>query len=111
VRAVCFRTLEMHGYRVLVASNPDEARAVALDFPGPIALLVADVVMPRGSGPRLAEELRALGKIERALLMSGYAFDELSSELPPNTYFLGKPFLPKQLAAKVREVLDGAPPD
>jgi hypothetical protein len=40
--------------------------------------------MPRGSGPRLAEELRALGKIERALLMSGYAFDELSAELPPD---------------------------
>jgi DNA-binding response OmpR family regulator len=106
---VCKRTLEIHGYHVLVASNPDEARAMAVDYQGPIDLLLADVVMPRGSGPRLAEELRELGRVERVLLMSGYAFDELSSELPEDTYFMAKPFLPRQLAARVREVLDGEP--
>jgi two-component system, cell cycle sensor histidine kinase and response regulator CckA len=107
VRSVCKRTLEMHGYRVLVSSNPDEARAIAAEHDEPIALLLADVVMPRGSGPRLADELRALGKIQRVLLMSGYAFDEMNTELSPETHFLAKPFLPRQLAAKVREVIDG----
>ena len=47
----------------------------------------------------------------RVLFMSGYAEDVLATNvgLVPGAAFLGKPFKPKALVSKVREVLDAPP--
>src|SRR5678809_1005988 len=44
----------MHGYAVLEALDPDDALRLGGSHPGPIDLLITDVVMPRMSGPDLA---------------------------------------------------------
>ena len=72
-----------------------------------IELLLTDVVMPRMSGPELAEKLHASYPGIKVLFTSEYIGDSVSQlDNFPSTGFLAKPYLPDALAIKVREVLD-----
>jgi PAS domain S-box-containing protein len=108
VRKLVGRTLERNGYRVLHASNPMEAVAVAKEFDGPIHLLVSDVIMPESQGPPLIDRLTRERPDLRVLYMSGYANEAVIQRglLIEGTEFLQKPFTPQDLKRKVREVLD-----
>jgi two-component system cell cycle sensor histidine kinase/response regulator CckA len=55
------------------------------------------------------EEMRTQNPSLRRLFISGYADDVLKSKGVDggNSDFLRKPFSPLELAAKVREILDG----
>ena len=111
VRAVTLRILRAQGYQVLEAGDGVEALALAERHPGPIHLLVADVVMPRMGGIELAHSLRALRPETRVLHVSGHV-DRAFFDGPVSAagaVFLQKPFLPQTLARKVREVLDADP--
>jgi len=110
LRALTRRLLEKHGYMVLEAGTRDAALALAWEHVGPIHLLLADVVLPGVSGPTLAGELRARRAEVKVLFMSGYTEDAIVHRgvLAPNTAFITKPFAGDELAAKVREVLDGS---
>jgi CheY-like chemotaxis protein len=72
---------------------------------------MTDVMMPGMNGCQLAEMLLALRPSLRVLFISGYAEDVLATNvgLVPSAAFLGKPFKPKALVTKVREVLDAPP--
>jgi signal transduction histidine kinase len=109
VRRMALRVLEAQGYRLLEAGDGVEALARAQEHAGPIHLLVTDVVMPRMGGIELARRLHALRPETRVLHVSGYVerslWDRPASEV--GVAFLHKPFLPAELARKVREVLDG----
>ena len=80
----------------------------AKDFQGPIHLLLADVVMPGMSGPELAGELASLRPGIKAIFTSGYTDDAIARQgiLDPTAAFIQKPYRPKALARKIREVLD-----
>jgi len=111
VRRFSSRVLEKHGFTVLTASGGPDALAVAEQHGRPLDLLLTDVMMPGMNGRELAESLLALRPSLRVLFISGYAEDVLVSDvgLVPGAAFLGKPFKPKALLSKVREVLDGPP--
>jgi two-component system, cell cycle sensor histidine kinase and response regulator CckA len=111
VRAVTLRILRAQGYCVLEAGDGAEALALAQRHPGPIHLLLADVVMPRMGGIELAERLRALRPETRVLHVSGYVDRAIWDGPVPaaGAAFLQKPFLPETLVRKVREVLGGDP--
>ena len=100
--------LERLGYRVLEAENAIRALALADAHAGPIHLLVADVVMPGGSGRELARRLAHSRPDTRVLYVSGYTDDAIVHHgmLEPGLNFLQKPFTPATLARKVRDVLD-----
>jgi two-component system, cell cycle sensor histidine kinase and response regulator CckA len=70
--------------------------------------VVTDVVMPHLSGGELASKLDALRPETRILFVSGYAgqtvLDHQVVDVENN--FLQKPFTLKQLAGKVRGILD-----
>ena len=104
------RVLVKHGFDVLTASSAEAAIAAAEGQP--VHLLLTDVMMPGMNGCQLAESLLAQRPALRVLFMSGYAEDVLANNvgLVPGAAFLGKPFKPKALVTKVREVL-GAPPE
>jgi len=110
LRALTRRLLERHGYMVLEAGTADAALALAREHVGPIHLLLADVVLPGASGPTLAGELLSRRADLKVLFMSGYTEDAIVHRgvLAPNTAFINKPFSGDNLAAKVREVLDGS---
>jgi PAS domain S-box-containing protein len=113
IREPAVEILESRGYKVLAADDAAQGLTVADDYPGPIHILVTDVVMPGRSGNWLAEQLAARRPGIRILYMSGYPEDSIAHHgvLAPTEHFLQKPFPPGQFLEKVREVLDqtGAP--
>jgi PAS domain S-box-containing protein len=110
VRDLVSEILKASGYTVLAAADAGEAEHAARSHRGPIHLLLTDVAMPGRGGRALAEDLRRLRPALRVLFMSGQ--DEqpapLAGSPATGTAFLAKPFLPQELARKIREVL--APP-
>ncbi len=107
VREVAMASLQLHGYRVICASDGAEAIAMA-NQKGKIDLLLTDVVMPRMSGSELARDLRAQLPELKVLFMSGYTEDSVVRQglLEASVAFIQKPYTPVSLARKVREVLD-----
>jgi two-component system, cell cycle sensor histidine kinase and response regulator CckA len=108
VRAAARQILETHGYTVLEAPNGTVAQDIAAQWPGTIHLLLTDVVMPEVSGRQLAEEFLRLRPDSRVLYMSGYTDDAVVRHgvLESGIAYLQKPFSPRGLGRKVREVLD-----
>ncbi|MFO0592799.1 MAG: GAF domain-containing protein [Polyangiaceae bacterium] len=107
LRTLAARVLRGCGYAVLEASNGREGVTVAEAHPGPIDLLVSDVVMPHLGGRQLVEKIQLSRPLIRVLLMSGYTDDALIQHgvEEAKIAFLRKPFTPSQLAKKVRGVL------
>jgi CheY-like chemotaxis protein len=72
VRELARDVLEMNGHRVLEALDVADAVRLAQSHPGPIDLLITDVMMPGATGPELAGRVRAHRPGLRVLCMSGY---------------------------------------
>ncbi len=108
VRRYASRVLEKHGFEVLCAASGTDALAAAEQRAGRIDLLLTDIMMPGMNGCALAARMLAQQPSLRILFISGYAEDALADQLSAvaSAAFLGKPFKPKALVTKVREVLD-----
>lgn len=105
------RILRDAGYRVLTASHGEEAIKTAGSSSEKIDLMITDVVMSGMSGPELAERFRTLRPDMKVLFMTGYTDDTVFRKgIASDEYrILNKPFTPKSLGKKVREVLDKSP--
>ena len=112
VRALARESLEAFGYTVLEARTPEEALSAFQAHPGPIHLLLTDVVMPQMSGRVLADRLVAARPSLKVVFMSGYTSNAIVHHgvLDEGTAFVQKPFTPGVLARKVREALSEADP-
>ena len=85
---------------------------MANEFGKPIDLLLSDVIMPESEGPPLFNRLVREHPAVRVLYMSGYADEAIVRHgvLVEGTPFLQKPFTPRALTQKVRDVLDAPVP-
>ena len=112
VRLLAREILETVGYRVLEASDTDEALALCDQYTAPVHLALVDVVLPGRPSHEFAAGIRTARPATRLLLMSGYTDRAVVHPLiaSGNVPFLEKPFTAEGLARKVREVLD-APAD
>lgn len=101
--------LKQLGYHVISASTPAEAIDIARRYSGDIHLLITDVIMPEMNGRELAAILSANKPAIKRLFMSGYTADVIAHHgvLEEGVQFIQKPFTRKNLAEKVRVVLDG----
>jgi len=108
VRTVVERILKARGYTVFTVAGADEADEVFSQHGADIALLLADVVMPKRNGPELYEELARKQPGLKVLYMSGYTDATVSSGglLDPGAPFIAKPFTVDALSCRIREVLD-----
>ena len=108
VRAVALGILRRYGYQVIAARNAGEALLYGESHPGPIDLLLTDVVMPQMSGPALARRLAVARPAMSVLCMSGYTDDSIVRHgvIEASMAYLQKPLTPETLTRKVREVLD-----
>lgn len=113
VRIFAARALRNKGYEVLEADSGESAIEVFTTHRGELDIIISDVVMPGMNGPKMIETLRRdhaarMGNV-KVIFISGYAEDAFA-----DTYgveersfnFLPKPFTLKQLAGKVKEVMD-----
>ena len=109
VRSVIRETLELHGYRVVEASDGDQALHTLERSSPTFDLVVTDVMMPQMSGPEFAERASRIHDRLKVLFISGYTDKAIVHHgvVGPRTAYLQKPFSPDALARKVREVLDG----
>jgi DNA-binding response OmpR family regulator len=106
VRVLARDVLAGEGYRVLEASDGQDAIRVAAAHPGPIHLLLTDVVMPGMNGCELAAGLGALLPGMKVMFMSAYDRDFLVARgLNPGGPVITKPFTVEYLARRVQMVL------
>jgi PAS domain S-box-containing protein len=97
------------GYHVLTAASPWEAIRLAKKHAGSIDLLMTDVIMPEMNGRDLAKLLLSISPDINRLFMSGYTANVIEPHgiLDEGVHFIQKPFSMKDLAAAVREALEG----
>ncbi|MDG5489319.1 CHASE3 domain-containing protein [Sphingomonas sp. BGYR3] len=108
VRRMSVTALEELGYRVIEAADPHRALAL-LDQRDRIDLLFTDVIMPDLNGRLLAEAAREKRPGLPVLYTTGYTRNAIvhNGMLDHDVAFLAKPFTMRQLAEKVRQVIDG----
>lgn len=108
VRNIVRIVLTRYGYKVLEASDGNQALEIVRTYEQPIHMLLTDVVMPGMHGPEVAKAV--VGKIPsiRVIFMSGYVDDARTREgLADSTAsFIQKPFSSEDLGHKVRAILD-----
>ncbi|MBM9520238.1 PocR ligand-binding domain-containing protein [Desulforhopalus vacuolatus] len=102
------RMVEKLEYAVLFSSSPVEAVKLATEHADDIHLLITDVVMPAMNGRELSERLKSHYPHLKTLFMSGYTADIIAPRgvLKEGVNFIEKPFSNKELALKIREILD-----
>jgi two-component system cell cycle sensor histidine kinase/response regulator CckA len=112
VRLFSARALRNKGYKVIEAKSGEAALEVIHEAQEPIDLLITDVVMPRMDGPGLIKHVRETHPTMKVIFISGYTEDSFRKRLDSEAeiHFLPKPFSLKQLASKVKEVMDAPAP-
>jgi PAS domain S-box-containing protein len=107
VRKLFREILEGLGYKIIEASDGDDAVAKYIENREKIKLLLFDVIMPKKNGKEAYEEIKKAGGNARIIFSSGYTADIISRKgFGDNVNLISKPVNPAALASKVREVLD-----
>ena len=109
VRELAREVLQGHGYTVIEARDGESALRIVEHRGERLHLLLTDVVMPKMGGRELVRRLIIPHPDVKVLYMSGYPDGALGEHgvLEPGAILLQKPFTPRGLADKVRQVLDG----
>ena len=109
VRLFSARALRNKGYKVIEARSGDAAMEILAAEDEQIDLLITDVVMPGIDGPTLIRLVREHRPHIKVLCISGYSEDALRQRIAEQAdiAFLSKPFSLKQLAGRVKELLEG----
>jgi two-component system, cell cycle sensor histidine kinase and response regulator CckA len=108
LRELLREALDANGYSVLVARDGAEAVQIAAAHPGPIPIMVTDIIMPGMTGPKIVDVIAVTRPTTKVLFISGYS-DETVLQYGlrgPGRAFLSKPFGPEVLLRRVRETLD-----
>ena len=108
MREMTREMLHKLGYRVMVVRDGEEAVREFAASPERIALLLLDVIMPRLSGPDAYEKI-AQGHPELPVIFTSGHTDEAAPLVPllgKKAILLQKPYTPKLLGRKIRELLD-----
>ncbi len=101
-------SLEKRGYTVRTAGDGSDAIRILEKNPSAIDLVVSDIMMPKLNGLELRQKAILLRPEIRFLFISGYAEDIVgrAAHFPQDACYLEKPFLPIELARKVRTLLN-----
>jgi signal transduction histidine kinase len=94
-------SLELYGYKVLVAHNGKKALDIFQKEMDNIRMIISDVVMPEMGGLELKLMIDTIKKNTKFLLISAY-----TNRLEPGIPFLQKPFSTEELVSAVRHILD-----
>ena len=100
--------LESFGYSVITAVDGEDAIAKFMENSERISIVLLDMIMPKKNGEEVGEAIRKVSPGVKILFASGYTMDMIKGKKLMETGFdfIQKPFTPKALLIKVREVLD-----
>ena len=111
IRKLLGRYLTGQGYRVSLASDQRSMKeALAVNE---VSLIVLDVLLPDGSGLDICRNIRREGSEIPVILLTALKEDVdriIGLEIGADDY-LGKPFNPRELAARIRAILRRREPD
>ena len=108
LRKLATIVLESFGYKVITAVDGEDAIAKFMENRKQINIVMLDMIMPKKNGKEVAEAIKKVNPKAKILFMSGYTMDIIKGkELEDaGSDFIHKPFTPKDLLIKVREILD-----
>ncbi|CAM3178835.1 histidine kinase [Sphingomonas antarctica] len=108
VRHFAVDALRELGYITLSAHSPDKALEVLVASPD-VTMLFTDIIMPGMNGRQLADRALEQRPDLKVLFTTGYTRNAVvhNGMLDIGVAFLPKPYTVRQLAWKVREVLEG----
>ena len=106
VRRIAKASLEIRGYRVLLANNGVEAIRMASQHPE-IGLVLLDLTMPVMSGEEAADRILQVRPGVKLLVSTGYGQREAAARFNRKNVhgFLHKPYTSKQLADRIEALL------
>ncbi len=105
---LALKTIPSLGYHVTAMTDGDDALKLFKDSPDSFDIVITDMYMPKITGKQLAIEILKIRPGIPIILSSGYSVD-LVSPASMDEYFKGhlmKPFLLKEMAVMIRDVLD-----
>jgi two-component system cell cycle sensor histidine kinase/response regulator CckA len=107
-RSLTRELLEEFGYSVIEAEDGCQAVEIYREQREWIQLVILDAIMPGMKGMDVYREIRALTPDARVLFYSGYNPEDIEGlgASDRNLHFISKPFMPKELLMKIREVLE-----
>jgi CheY-like chemotaxis protein len=108
IRTLLSIVLESFGYSVISAVDGEDAVEKFMENRDKIQLVILDMIMPKKNGKEVSEAIRKANPGTKILFESGYTTDIIkTSELTEAEIdFIHKPFPPRDLLIKVREILD-----
>jgi two-component system cell cycle sensor histidine kinase/response regulator CckA len=107
VRNLVASALRHDGYHLLIASSAEEALELSDAHAGPIDLMLTDAMMPGKSGVELSNLMTVRRPDMPIIIMSGYTEETLAVPgLKGPMALLQKPFSPRELRRRIREVFD-----
>jgi two-component system, cell cycle sensor histidine kinase and response regulator CckA len=111
LRELARETLANLGYDILLANDGEEAVRVFQANRDRIDLLLLDVVLPKMNGPEAYAQICAEKQDVPVIFATGYSpeMELLRSAQELGLTVLQKPYVPRELARRVRETLDRQP--
>ena len=107
VRAVVKKVLEEAGYKVIEASNGEEAIEQFAQNENEIDFLLLDVIMPKKNGKEVYQEIRKRKPDIKVLFVTGYAAEVITQQaiIQEGLAVIPKPVLPTELLMKIKDIL------
>jgi PAS domain S-box-containing protein len=108
VRELIKEVLSGYGYKVMEASDGEEAVSRFKENKDKIQLLIFDLIMPKKNGKEAYDEIKVIKPDIKAIFMSGYNADIIHKKgiMDEGLDFILKPISPDGLLRTMREVLD-----
>ncbi|MFM7423985.1 MAG: PAS domain S-box protein, partial [Elainella sp.] len=98
--------LESYGYRVLMASDGQEAIDLYQQHSGQIKLVVMDIMMPTLGGLSAIHQLKQINPALKIIAVSGLLSRKADALAAGGNCFLQKPYTAESLIARVQELLN-----
>ncbi|MCP4654671.1 MAG: response regulator [bacterium] len=107
VQLLLGRLLKMKGFSVVPAVDGPSVVEALRSHGGAIRLVLLDLTMPGMSGIEMMRQIREVRPDVPVFVMTGHREGDILSQLDPGeiTGFLGKPFQPPELLAKIQQAL------
>ncbi len=108
VRSMIVKTLTDFGYKVIEATEGEDAMEKFRENIDDVQLLMLDMIMPKKNGTEVLKAARQLRPGIKAMLISGYPADFIDKKIVPEEglHLVNKPIFPTALLKKIREVFD-----